>query len=579
MRSSGGHPSRRARIGTAAVVLAACCSAGALLAASPTGAAKPQSRPNVIVIMTDDQTVGQMRFMPKVRQLIRRRGVSFPNSYVSNPQCCPSRATFLTGQYSFNNGVHSNGPPNGGYRRLKHRHTIAVALRRSGYFTAQIGKYLNGYERTPQPRTVPPGWSSWRGVTRAYRYYDYQLNDNRHLVNYGNDPGDYQGDVFTDLAVQMIQAQAPKRRPFFLWLNYLAPHRGGPIPNPNQPKNCRHAPQPAVRDADAFAGLPLPRGRAFNERNVSDKPPFLRQKPRLDAAKIASVRRLYQCEVASLQAVDDGVARLISALRQTGDLSRTYVFFTSDNGFFHGEHRFSGGKRQFFEPSVRVPLVARGPSIAPGSTVGNLVMNGDLAPTIATLAGLRKRASSMDGISLLHAIHHRAPASDRELYLEGTKPRWQAVRNRRFIYVRYRDGHEQLYDLRRDPDELRSLHAVRRYARVRHLLARRLRALSRCRGRRCHTHAKLDILLVQRSPRGGDEKCRRRVLHVGARSRSGPLRRVVFTIAGTVRTDRRKPFRVSVPRSAGRGRVSIRLVAELADGRRAARRAHARICS
>src|SRR6185295_8471724 len=157
-----------------ALLLAA---AGILLAVTrgrtpaPAPAADSAGRPNVLVIMTDDQTVEDMRVLPKTRALLAAEGTSFANSFVAYPLCCPSRSTFLTGQYAHNHGVLANGGPTGGYQRLDHSNTLPVWLQEAGYYTAHLGKYLNNYGvDSPEP---PAGWSRWFGLIdpSTYRLY------------------------------------------------------------------------------------------------------------------------------------------------------------------------------------------------------------------------------------------------------------------------------------------------------------------------------------------------------------------------------------------------------------------------
>ena len=141
--------------------------------------APAQIRPNVVVIHTDDQDAASMAVMPRTRALVGGQGTTFVNSFASYPLCCPSRATFLTGQYAHNHGVLGNNLPKGGFEKLRGANTLAVWLRRSGYHTALVGKYLNNYgERNP--REIPPGWSDWNGAVdpSTYQYYATTINRN-----------------------------------------------------------------------------------------------------------------------------------------------------------------------------------------------------------------------------------------------------------------------------------------------------------------------------------------------------------------------------------------------------------------
>jgi arylsulfatase A-like enzyme len=332
------------------------------LLGEPPAAQAQTARPNVVVVMTDDQTLRSLRVMSNVRRLLGRQGTTFTRSFTVYPQCCPSRASFLTGQYAHNHEVLGNSPPAGGYQKLNHRNTLPVWLRRAGYHTAHIGKYLNGYGGS-NPLEIPPGWREWRGSVdpSTYRYTGYTLNENGRLRTY---PG-YQTDVYAGKAEGVIRRRAPRARPFFLWVAFLAPHAGDPD-DPDDPGAGIGSPSPAPRHRDVFDSARLPRPPSFNEANVSDKPPGIAGRVLLPPERIAAIRENYQQELESLLAVDQAVGRIVRALRESGELANTYVIFTSDNGFFHGEHRVAQGKNLPYEPAIRVPLLVRGPGVPRG---------------------------------------------------------------------------------------------------------------------------------------------------------------------------------------------------------------------
>jgi N-acetylglucosamine-6-sulfatase len=202
--------------------------AAALPAASaPATAQAQQDRPNVVVIMTDDQTAESMRVMPRTRELIGDRGVEFTNSFVSYPLCCPSRATFLTGQYAHNHGVLHNAGPSGGYSRLNRWNWLPGWLQRAGYYTVHVGKFMNGYGRR-RPDHVPRGWNEWYTTVdpTTYRFWDYTVNENGALVTYGadGDPSFYSTDFFSRRAAELVTRLVPSDRPFFLSAHTAAGH-------------------------------------------------------------------------------------------------------------------------------------------------------------------------------------------------------------------------------------------------------------------------------------------------------------------------------------------------------------------
>jgi arylsulfatase A-like enzyme len=457
-------------------------------------AAAAEGTPNVLVIESDDQTVESMRVMHNVNSLIGDRGARFERSFVNYPLCCPSRATFLTGQYEHNHGVLGNQAPDGGFSRFQELHgdnNLAVWLQDAGYHTAMIGKYLNGYPNDPP---VPPGWSEWYAAAPDDQaVYNYTLNENGTLVKYGETPADFKQDVLTRKAVDFVDRRAPDAEPFFLWLTYTAPHFSGPN-NPNPPFDCGGAAKPAPRHAHAFDSEPLPKPPNFNEANVSDKPAEIRGRQLLTADKIADIQRKYRCELESLLSVDEGVKKIVRELRATGELDDTLLAYMSDNGFFHGEHRIPGGKMHIYEESIRVPLQMRGPGIPQGAEVDDLSINADLAPTIVDVADANP-GLVMDGRSLIPVAQQPGLEQGRELLIEGERqpplsqlPSFDAIRTERYVYAEHDTGEQELYDLQEDPFELRSRHADPAYAAVKAQLADRLHELQTCAGPSCSIH-------------------------------------------------------------------------------------------
>jgi N-acetylglucosamine-6-sulfatase len=441
--------------------------------------AKAAAAPNVVVIETDDQTVADLAAMPKTRALIARRGVTYANSFVSLSECCPSRATFLTGQYAHNHHVRSIGRPWGGFWALDGSETLPVWLQRAGYATGVVGKYLNGYGRD-NPYVIPPGWTDFEGLLSpsTYHFYGFTMNVNGVLTR---DRG-YQTDAITRRSVDFIRRRSGG--PFFLWSTYVAPHVGRPraLFDPL----AYGSTVPPLRFTDAFFGTQLPRPPSFNEADVSDKPAFLRNRPRLRPWQIRAITETHRQRLASLLAVDEGVTQIVQELRAARVLANTVLIFTSDNGWMAGEHRVPNGKILAYEPSIRVPLLMRGPGLPHGVTRGRLVWNGDLAPTILDLTGAHA-AFPLDGRSLLapprphRAILLEAPPAPKTNGLS----RFTGIRTGRYKYVEHLWGSKELYDLRRDPDETTNLVRSARMAGVKARLARRLALLKGCAGSSC----------------------------------------------------------------------------------------------
>ncbi len=494
MRRLGGIGSRVATqrsgpwLGAAATFAALAALASALGSGSDPAAsvrAAAAARPNVLVIESDDQTVESMRVMRNVNSLIGGHGATFRSSFVNLSLCCPSRSTLLTGQYAHNHGVWTNTHPKGGFGRFESLHAhdnLAVWLQDGGYETALIGKYLNEY-RDQWP--VVPGWSEWHAAPEGYGVYNYPINDGGTPHEYGQEPADYKDDVLTRKAVSFVNRRAPEPRPFFLWLAYTAPHWAPPDPNPNPPHNCQHAAKPAPRFAHAFDAEPLPKPPDFNEANVADKPRAIQYLGYLHEDRIADIERKYRCALESLLSIDAGVKKLVAALRAAGELDDTLIVYTSDNGYFNGEHRIVDQKQHLYEESIRVPLEIRGPGIPAGVTIYAPAINADLAPTILDAAQV-DGGLVMDGRSLLPVIKQPGMARNRELLVE--EPTFKAIRTRRYLYARHNTGEEELYDLKRDPFELVSRHGDPAYANVKLALAKRLASLRGCAGASCQVY-------------------------------------------------------------------------------------------
>jgi arylsulfatase A-like enzyme len=383
--------------------------------------------------------------MPNVQRELAAKGVTFAHAFVSNPQCCPSRVSILTGRYSHSTGVWSNVSPNGGFPAFHDdASTVATWLHAAGYRTALIGKYLNEYREAALEGYVPPGWDRWVAFAEENgQYYDYDLTVNGTLAHRGRAPRDYSTNALTNQAVDFIESA---RNPFFLYFAPTAPH------DP-------YVPAPA--DLASCGDLRAYRPSSFGEADVSDKPGFVRELP-WSAVKAGEAEdiRLGQCQ--TLQGIDRAVERIVAALRAKGELSSTLIVFTSDNGLMWGEHRLFY-KSVPYEESIRVPMVVRYDPLTRDPRVDRrFVLNLDLAPTFAAAAGLPER--SLDGRSLLPLLAGEAVPWRSTFLLEHAEgselipiPDYCGERTPRWMYARYRTGAEELYDLSSDPKELVNL--------------------------------------------------------------------------------------------------------------------------
>ncbi len=489
----GGDAIRMRALGVAVATISLLAGLGQAGLSTAPSTASP-IRPNIIFILTDDLDATSIREMPRLTTLLVDRGISFAGFFVTTSLCCPSRSSILRGQYVHNHQVLTNRAPSGGFERfhaLGHEDsTVAVWLKATGYRTALMGKYLNGYPGSADPAYVPPGWDEWDSPVKGKPYgnFDYVMNENGRLVEYRHRPEDYLTDVLSRKAAEFIRTSAKGSGPFFLYLATYAPHAPA---------------TPAPRHVGAFADAAAPRSPSFNEADITDKPDWVRTRPSLTAQQIAQIDEHYRQRLRSLLAVDEMVADLINVLRETGRLEQTYIFFTSDNGYHMGEHRLMPGKNTAYEEDIRVPLIVRGPGVTAGRTVEHLAMNIDFAPTFAALAGAAL-PSFVDGRSLVPLLGPTPPPLSQwrqafvtEHFVDagertggqprrrgGGAPAFYGLRTRDAKYVEYATGERELYDLRTDPYELRNLAATAPQDLLSRLAAR-LADLKRCRGQTC----------------------------------------------------------------------------------------------
>ena len=472
------------------------------------------AKPNIVVLMTDDQTLDSMSVMPQTQRLIGEEGTTFTRSFVNFSLCCPSRSTLYTGQYAHNHGVLGNGPPQGGYTKLDKTNWLPLWLQAAGYRTMHVGKFLNGYGSLSPPSEVPPGFTDWHGTVdpSTYRFYNYTVNENGTLRTYGaaNEPEFYSTDFFARRANELIAAAAPSDQPFFMSVAFLAPHAGQPA-DADDPAG-QNTPSPAPRHANAFSTVALPQPASFNEADVSDKTALMQRRPLLTPARIAAIQENYQQRLESLLAVDEAVASIVGGLDTAGELDDTLILFTSDNGFFHGEHRVPQGKLLVYEPSIRLPLLMRGPGVSEDKRQSQLVTNADLAPTILDAAGARP-GRAQDGRSLFDLVEDPGVQWGRELLLEGGTNAgltYTALRNYRWKWVEHGNGERELYDLGSDPDELTNRSTDPALAPLRNAMSARLAALRACAGSSCRAKPALRLNAARRqclfnvAVRGGD---------------------------------------------------------------------------
>lgn len=411
-------------------------------------------RPNFVFIFTDDQRYDAMScaghpFMrtPNMDR-IAKEGVRFKNAFVTLSLCSPSRACFLTGKYPHKHGVKDNST-----KFDESQVTFPLLLQKAGYDTAFIGKWHMGGQGDPKP-----GFNRWVGFKGQGVYIDPMLNiDGKEVKATG-----YMTDLLTNYAVDWLKQ--PRTSPFCLYL----PH-----------KAC-HAPMvPAVRHSKLYADEKIGRPSNFND-DYEGRPDWFK----LGMEKGHDFRNALQdpqefdeyvknyCR--TLMAVDDSIGRIFKTLEEMGELDNTVIVFSSDNGFFLGEHHRID-KRTANEESIRIPMLMRYPKLVKQGTVSDeMVLNIDIAPTFLELAGI-KVPDAIQGKSWCGLFKGGKKEWRKDFLYEYFEdpgfrrtPTMYAVRTDRWKYIEYPQVKDipELYDLKNDPQEMHNLVNDPKYADV-----------------------------------------------------------------------------------------------------------------
>ncbi|MBI4874030.1 MAG: sulfatase [Acidobacteria bacterium] len=420
-----------------------------LLAGSICGApmlAAAARRPNIVFIFTDDQRwdsmscAGHPFLKTPNMDRIAREGAMFTNSFVTTPLCSPARASFLTGRYVHAHGVRGNGNM---YNELSHQLvTWPRLLHDAGYETGYVGKFHMGNDDMPRP-----GFDRWVSFKGQGVYDDPPLNVDGKPVNRTG----YITDLIGEYSTEFLRRKRSK--PFVLYVGHKAVH--GPF-------------TPAPRHKDFYSTEPIPR-RPNVKDTLEGKPAVTRDVPELKKQQAKKKQgpspsgdALIRNQLRGLLAVDESIGEVFKALEETGQLDNTLLIFTSDNGYFWGEHGL-GDKRWSYEESIRIPMVMRFPKlIRAGTKIEHDALNVDIAPTALELAGVAA-PKNLHGRSLVPAMSGKARKWRKSFlseYFEETgfqrAPSWQCVRTERWKYTHYTDlqGMDELYDIQADPFEM-----------------------------------------------------------------------------------------------------------------------------
>jgi N-acetylglucosamine-6-sulfatase len=422
--------------------------AGATLLASGCAAEAqiPPERPNVVFVLADDMRADEFGRIEGFRRLAAE-GVTFENAFVTNSVCCPSRTTALTGRYSHNHGVMTNASPDGGYAAYHARgigaSTLATWLQDAGYRTGLFGKFLNGYGRAKPPE----GFDRYEG---------------------GEGP-----DKDSGLGAEAagFVKNNHRRQPLFVALWVKSPH--GPLKVNRRFRNTH---------LDETLDHPP----SFNEEDLSDKAAWLRERPFITPEEEAAILEARRKRLQMLEGANLALERTLDAFARAGELENTFVVFSSDNGYTFGEHRLALTKSVPYEESIHVPLVITGPGVPQGIVRDELVVNNDLAPTIAGWAGVDDPEA--DGRSLEPLLSSEEVAWRGALLTEhpGTerRPGHAALRTREVSYIEWETGERELYRLGADPNQLENVAASVSDEEL-NALHDRLEALESCAGEAC----------------------------------------------------------------------------------------------
>ncbi len=409
------------------------------LTTMPVGSAQTTNdgRPNVLLIITDDQRDGTLKNMPSTQFWMKKGGTLFARTFATTPLCCPSRASIFTGRYAHNHLVRNNSATS----ELDHRTTVQRSLHRAGYRTAIFGKFLNGWPIERRPPYFDE-WATFGGSKSHYYNGEWNVNGSVRTVHR------YSTNYIERRAVDFLQSSEKNdEQPWFLVVSTAAPHQPA-IAEPSYAK--RHVP-------------PWSKNPAVNEEDRTDKPPFV-QEQNVPLWKSRVARR---AQLRTLFSVDQLVGRVFRKLKADDDKRNTLAIYMSDNGYLWGEHGLSGpglSKRPPYSESVAIPLFMRWPGhFGAGRINTGLAANIDIAPTIMQAAQVDPSASFRpDGRSLLQTNTRDRLLLEYWVDIGGT-PTWASLRTTSYQYIEYYgdDGltpvFKEYYDLEEDPWQLENL--------------------------------------------------------------------------------------------------------------------------
>lgn len=413
----------------------------------PLAAAAPP-RPNIVFVLVDDLRFDELGCTghpfaqtPNADRLARE-GALFANAFAATPLCSPSRATFLTGQYPHQHGIKDNTDRSPLSHKLV---TWPRLLHDNGYETAFLGKWHMGVDDSPRP-----GFDHWVSFPGQGESFDPPLNVNGKAVRSTG----YITDILSDHSVSFIERKRTK--PFCLYLSHKAIHPNiaqapdGSITSSGEADDFKVAP----RHKDLYAGKTPPR-RGNYKVVPKDKPALLQSIPGVPPLSPATATDdpTILNRMRMTKAIDEGLGRILTALEGIGALDNTAIVFTSDHGYFYGEHCLNPERRLAYEEAIRIPLLVRYPkTYRKGTRVQAMTASTDLFAMCLSWAGVSGPAVPRRDAVLIEYFSDRVFPRIRRMG-------YQAVRTDRWKYIHYTElqGADELYDLRRDPFEMRNL--------------------------------------------------------------------------------------------------------------------------
>ena len=433
-----------------------------LLSAASLLAADTAPRPNIVVVLVDDLRwdelgcTGHPFLQTPHIDRIAREGATFCSAFATTPLCSPVRGSLLTGLYAHGHGIVDNTNRSQQSHRLR---TFPRELKRSGYETGYVGKWHMGNDPTPRP-----GFDYWVSIKGQGETTDPEIFEDGRLARVSG----YITDIFTDRVVAFVKR--PRTKPFFVYLAHKAIHPNlvqyddGSISDPAaavfipaERHKGLYADAQIVRRPNAAADL---RGKAALQRTIAGLPPL--------GPKTGSSDTTIRNRLRMMGAVDDGVGRILKTLEEIGQLDNTVFVFTSDHGYFNGEHGLSVERRLAYEETARVPLLIRYPRlIQPASRIDQMSLSIDLAPTLLELSKT-ETTNRMHGRSLVPLFRGDIGGWRKsfliEYYSDTVFSRvltmgYKAIRTERYKYIHYLEleGMDELYDLKTDPFEMKNL--------------------------------------------------------------------------------------------------------------------------